>query len=352
LTEKTKTKTKKKEKKSHRLYLELLGIVALCFVLSFLLFLFLSFFTVAAVEEYCFYQDIPLTEDQLYHLDTTVLAAALIVAVIFFAVLFFALFGERLSYIRAITRGIDALGRGNLASPVPLMGNNELTELARSVNRLAESEQEIKRKERELAEEKEELIRALSHDIRTPLTSLMSYTELLARNPSPTLEELTRYFDLVGAKTEQIKHLTDILLDSAKCQTEELEDASLLFIQLADELEELLEGDFRVSVDLSALPRFKGRFDVREMRRVFDNLISNVQKYADSAEPVILRVALDENGLVITQRNTPKAEPLRAEGYRMGILSIRRIAQNYGGSVSVTQTESCFEITLTLSDIC
>lgn len=339
------------EKKSRRLWLEILGIFAVCFAISIVLYLFLSFFTVAIVEEICFQSDITLSEDQLHELDATVLVGALVVSVIFFAVLFFALFGERLAYIRTIISGVDALQRGELDHTVPLRGRNELTELAGSVNYLAATEKEIKQKEQKLAEEKEELIRALSHDIRTPLTSIMSYTELLANKKDLTPEELARYFELVGSKTAQIKHLTDILLDAGKRELESFEEASVLFMQLADEFEESLESDFKVETDLSALSHFAGSFDVREMQRVFDNLISNVQKYADPAAPVTLRISHGEQGIVLTQKNAVRAPQAPTESYRMGIHSVRRIAQNYGGSTDVRQTEQDFEITITLSNI-
>ena len=200
-------------------------------------------------------------------------------------------------------------------------------------------------------EEKEELIRALSHDIRTPLTSIMSYTELLASREDLTPEELARYFELVGSKTAQIKQLTDILLDAGKRELEDFEDARVLFLQLADEFEDALEGQFKAVTDLSVLPHFKGRFDVREMQRIFDNLISNVQKYADPTNPVTLCVSLGEQGLVIAQQNAVRAIGEPAESYRMGVHSMRRIAQNYGGSVQVNCTDTDFEIIITLSYI-
>ena len=340
-----------KHKKRGKLLHEALGLVAVCFLLSLLLYFFIAFVGTSVVEEYCFYNDIELDEMDLYQLDMTMLGVGFAVSAAFFVILFFALFGERLAYIRRITAGVDALRRGNFGEQVELSGNNELTELAEAINYLSQGEREIKEKEKRLSEEKEALIRTLSHDIRTPLTSVMSYTQWLAEKDTVTQEEAREYFSLVEKKTTQIKQLTDILLDGGRREPELLEDARLLFVQLADEFESELENDFTVKIDLSALPALSGRFDVREMQRIFDNLISNVKKYADAAQEVLLTISRTDAGLVIRQSNAVKKDAPTSDGYRMGLHSIRRVAQSYGGTAKVPRTDEQFEIVITLSHI-
>ena len=72
---------------------------------------------------------------------------------------------------------------------VPVEGNNELTQLAKSVNYLSQTQREVKQREQALSAEKEQFIRGLSHDIRTPLTSIMAYSELLAGEKAVAPEE-------------------------------------------------------------------------------------------------------------------------------------------------------------------
>ena len=338
-------------KKRRKLSLEILRVFAVCFVISLILFLFLSHFTIGVIEEYCFNNDIMLDDNDYYHLDRIVLSVSLVISVGFFVILFFSLFGERIVYIRTITEGIDAMQRGELGRKIPLNGNNELTQLAEAVNYLSESEQKIKEKEKRLSEEREELIRTLSHDIRTPLTSIMSYTELLAAKDSLTSEEQKEYMSLVSKKTAQIKELTDILLDGGRRETELFEDARLLFEQLIDEFESELEESFKLEVEPSHLPLFSGRFDIGELRRIFDNLISNIIKYAEPANAVKLSVSKTDVGIVIRQSNAVKKDRENSESYKMGINSIRRIAQNYGGTVNISEDDNTFEIIITLSNI-
>ncbi len=337
-------------KKRRKLSVEILVIVAICFALSMVLYLFLVYFAPRLVEEYCFFNDIVLDEFDLYRLDVTMYTTGVTVSVVFFIVMFFSLFGERLAYIRKITLGVDSLRNGNYGNRVELIGNNELTELAEAVNYLSQSERNVKEKEKRLNEEREELIRTLSHDIRTPLTSLMAYTELLAAKKSVTNEDYREYISLVSKKTAQIKELTDILLDGGRREVERFADARLLFEQLAEEFEDELGEDFPLSVSLPSVA-FQGRFDVGELRRIFDNLISNIGKYADPEKTVELSVTKTESGIVIHQANAVRQVGQPIESYRMGLNSIRRIAQNYGGTVEVSEADGQFEITVVLSDI-
>ena len=338
-------------RKRRKLFNELLALVCLCFALSLLLFIFVTTVGTAVVEEYCFQHDILLDELEWYSLDRTLRGLGFGVSAVFFLILFFALFAERLAYIRKITAGVDSLRNGQFGRLVALTGNNELTELAEAVNYLSESEQKIKEKEKRLYEEREELIRSLSHDIRTPLTSIMSYTQLLSAKESWTEEERREYLELVNRKTAQIKELTDILLDGGRRNVEYFEDARLLFEQLAGEFEEELEETFRLSVTLPAIAAFSANFDVGELRRIFDNLISNIHKYADPTDVVRLSLSKTNGGVVIRQSNTVKRDRSPSESYKMGLYSIRRIAQNYGGTTEVTEADGRFEIVITLSAI-
>ena len=339
-----------KTKKRRRLSVEILTIVAVCFALTLVLYLLLVYFAPRLVEEYCFFNDIELDEFDLYRLDVTMYTAGVAVSVCFFIIMFFAMFGERLAYIRKITAGVDALRNGHYGNRVELVGNNELTELAEAVNYLSESEQSIKEREKRLYTEREELIRTLSHDIRTPLTSIMAYTELLTAKEDASEGDYREYLSLVSKKTAQIKELTDILLDGGRREVECFEDARLLFEQLASEFEEELEEDFRLSVSLP-LNAFRGAYDTGELRRIFDNLISNIKKYADPAQEVALSVFQTDLGVTIRQTNAVRKDKKPSESYKMGLNSIRRIAQNYGGTVDLSEEDAKFEITVMLSDV-
>ena len=339
-----------KSNKRRKLSGEILGLLAVTLVLALILLQFLGIVARAMIDSFLFMRDIVLTEAQYAQLDDWVFHLSLLVSVAFFIILFLFLLGERLSYIREVLAGIDALRSGQEDYVVPLEGSNELTQLAEAVNYLSRTQREVKEQERVLNEEKEQFIRALSHDIRTPLTSIMAYSELLTGANTVDPQEQTRYLELIQHKAGQIKDMTDILLDGSKRNPEYFEDARLLIEQLTAEFEEVLEDGFSIEASLDC-PAFPGTFDVQELRRIFDNLVSNVQKYADPDRPVKISISLEGVQLLIRQENAVRERIAPADGYQIGLRSIQRIAQNYAGQVDVQKDDAAFAITITLSVI-
>ena len=339
-----------KSNKRRKLSSEILGLLAVTLVLALILLQFLGIVARAIIDSFLFMRDIVLTEAQYAQLDDWVFHLSLLVSVAFFIILFLFLLGERLSYIREVLAGIDALRSGQEDYVVPLEGSNELTQLAEAVNYLSRTQREVKEQERVLNEEKEQFIRALSHDIRTPLTSIMAYSELLTGANTVDPQEQTRYLELIQHKAGQIKDMTDILLDGSKRNPEYFEDARLLIEQLTAEFEEMLEDGFSIEASLDC-PAFPGTFDVQELRRIFDNLVSNVQKYADPDRPVKISISLEGVQLLIRQENAVRERIAPADGYQIGLRSIQRIAQNYAGQVDVQKEDAAFAITITLSVI-
>ena len=339
-----------KSNKRRKLSGEILGLLAVTLVLALILLQFLGIVARAMIDSFLFMRDIVLTEAQYAQLDDWVFHLSLLVSVAFFIILFLFLLGERLSYIREVLAGIDALRSGREDYVVPLEGSNELTQLAEAVNYLSRTQREVKEQERVLNEEKEQFIRALSHDIRTPLTSIMAYSELLTGANTVDPQEQTRYLELIQHKAGQIKDMTDILLDGSKRNLVYFEDARLLIEQLTAEFEEMLEDGFSIEASLDC-PAFPGTFDVQELRRIFDNLVSNVQKYADPDRPVKISISLEGVQLLIRQENAVRERIAPADGYQIGLRSIQRIAQNYAGQVDVQKDDAAFAITITLSVI-
>lgn len=342
--------TKTNAKKRRKLSREILGLLAVTFVIALFLLQLLGMAASAIIDSFLFMQDIVLTEAQYMQVDDWTFNLSLLVSVGFFVFLFLFLLGERLSYIRDILEGIDALQKGQENHVVPVEGDNELTQLAKAVNYLSQTQREVKKREQALLEEKDQFIRGLSHDIRTPLTSIMAYSELLTGQGDVSPEEQDRYLKLIHTKAGQIKDMTDILLDGSKRSPEYFENACLLMAQLAGEFESMLEDDFCVRTAL-ACPAFSATFDVQELRRIFDNLISNVQKYAAPDNPVMLSISAEDAQLIIRQENAVRKLDVPAEGYQIGLRSIQRIAQNYNGRVEVRQDAEMFAINIILSDI-
>ena len=157
-------------------------------------------------------------------------------------------------------------------------------------------------------------------------------------------EEIQTYMELVEQKSRQIKVLTDRLLDGGNRQLELIENGAFLMEQLVEEWSMELEDDFLLEIDMMQCPQFSGEVDIQELRRIFDNLASNIRKYAQPSETVILRILEKEGYVCIFQSNTCKILSKPVESNGIGVESIRKITANYGGSVEVTQTEEQFSI--------
>jgi len=344
-------KNSKKRIFSHQLSREILKIFGITLLISFFCFWILNEAANTVVLHYVESELLMLSENQLIDIQYGILGLSMLSGIILFIMLFLFLVGERLSYITEIVKGIDALGRHEWTYEIPLKGNNELTALATRVNELSKEEQAFQEKEKQMQDEKISLIRSLSHDIRTPLTSMMSYSELMKQKESLTMEEVKNYMELVEQKSQQIKVLTDRLLDGGNRRLEFIENGRFMMEQLVDEWEFELEEEYQCEIHLENCPQFSGEFDIEELRRIFDNLASNIRKYADDTEPVYLEITEKDGRACIHQSNVCKTLSMPVESTKIGIHSIRKIAAHYGGEVELSQTQHMFSIEIKLVEI-
>ncbi len=268
-------------------------------------------------------------------------------SVFLFVFLFLFLTGQKLLYLDDIIQGVEMLRANHMAHKVPIEGNNELTKLAESINYLARVERELKEKEEGLKAEREALIRSLSHDIRTPLTSILSYTEYLNKNSQNYPTEIRDYLSLMNKKGMQIKLLTNQLLDRSERKLIFIENGRFFIEQLAYDFEEMVGEDYPCEINIDQCPSFQGEYCIQDFQRISDNLISNIHKYAQEGEPVILRVYEENNYLVLCQKNQKKIPKTAIESYKIGLESIRRIVENFGGNIQVFDLENTFEIIIT-----
>ena len=338
-----------KEKKGSRLSREIAGMIIASAAVSFFLFLFLEVISNSIAMNYMDGNGIYLDEEAVGYLQVWVAGVSFAAAVIVFFVIFMFLLGQKFQYLKQIIEGVEALSKHRMDYQMPLEGNNELTELAAAINYLSETERTLKTKEQKLAEEREQFIRAMSHDIRTPLTSIISYSEIVGMNPDIKPEEIKRYADMVQKKAVQIRDLSGKLIQGADEGLVEITNGRLLMQQLAEEWLCDLEEDFECQIDYENCPDFSGRINVGDFKRIFDNLSSNIRKYADSKLPVNLVIDGEENMLEIRQSNMICILPSSEESHGIGLKSIRRIAENCGGSMEAGEREGTFFIKILFS---
>lgn len=337
------------EKKGSRLSREIAGMILISVAVALFLFLFLEVVSNSIALNYIDGKGIDITEDTMWYLQVWITGISFGASVIVFSALFMFQLGQKFQYLKKIIEGVDALREHGMDYEMPLEGNNELTELASAINYLSETERVLKQKEEKMTEDRERFIRAMSHDIRTPLTSIISYSEMAAENPDMSADEVKRYAGMVQKKAVQIRDLAGKLLQGADQGLVKIDNGRLLMQQLAEEWLCELEDDFDCRLDYKDCPDFAGRVNVGDIQRIFDNLSSNIKKYADPGMPVDLRIFEEDHVLVIWQGNTINRAATPAESYGIGLESIRRIAENCGGSVCVEKASGRFSIKICLS---
>lgn len=340
----------KTEKRKSRLSRELLGIITGSWAVSLFFFGFLRMTAGSLADRFLYEAGIEVSDYELRTLELWITGLSLAAAAVLFVVTALVLMGKKISYVNEIMAGVEAFRQKRFEGEVRLEGSNELTELASSINYLAETERELRERENQLAESKRQLIRSISHDIRTPLTSIISYTDLMKSRKDLTEEELHAYFELVSSKSEQIRWLSERLLDEDRRQREHVSDGRMLIEQLLMEWESVLEDEFELETDTSRLGAFSGDMVIGDIRRVFDNLASNVTKYADRAHPVRISVEVSEGKLLIRQSNhvlkQDDASPADSRG--IGLLSIDRIARDTGGEMESAGDDEIFIISISM----
>ena len=159
-----------------------------------------------------------------------------------------------------------------------------------------------------------ELITNVSHDIKTPLTSIVNYVDLLARE-EPENEKTREYVEVLQRQSARLKKLTDDLVEASKASTGNLPvsmerlELGVLLDQTAGEYGERLaekQLDLRVSKPEEPVTV---KADPRHLWRILDNLLNNVLKYAQPGTRVYLDLTREGGGAALSFRNI-SAQPL------------------------------------------
>lgn len=159
---------------------------------------------------------------------------------------------------------------------------------------------------------KTELITNVSHDIKTPLTSIINYAALIGNEKSEN-EKITEYSKVLLSQSERLKRLIEDLVEASKASTGNLDvnpvpcDASVFLIQAAGEYEDRLKSEDLQLVVKHPDSEIRIMADGRRMWRIFDNLTNNIYKYAQRGTRGYLSLERVDNKAVIVFKNTSSA---------------------------------------------
>ena len=198
----------------------------------------------------------------------------------------------------------------------------------------------------------------MSHDIRTPLTSLIGYLDIIESEKYESKEEEKRYIGACRDKAFQLKDMSDklfqyFLVFGSQSAEKNLEvyDAGILLQQIITEHSaELINYGFNVDMDYTIPEEIEIKADISGLRRLFDNIFSNVIKYADknSALRVSAKVDDEEDSITIRMMNAVLTESRLVESNKIGLKTCEKICQDMGGSFSYTDEGQVFTVRLTI----
>ena len=292
----------------------------------------------------------------------------------------FFLWGSRgiVKYIVQLSEEIQAMEGGDLDHPITVQGSDELTTLASSLDsmRLTLRQQhedaalrqrpdtgllaglwEFPHVEGELDEaaaaaKVKNLITEMSHDLRTPLTTLLLYTEILRHRKYETTAQAEDYLAKIDTKARQLKQLSDNLFEYALVtrDTVAVLDPPARFSQIFEEpltemVGELQERGFACALELG---EEDDTLTVKEqyVRRILDNITSNLLKYADPAQDISVRFVKENGKAGLAFENAVLPGQHRTDSTKVGLTSIETMMEKMHAVCRIKQSGERFCITL------
>lgn len=272
-----------------------------------------------------------------------------------FAVLSFVLFfyfGIRriTNRVTLLTNEIEIIGAGTPDVLITDQGSDELGRLSREINALID-ELSSKNKQLMLSEDAlKDLVTSLAHDLRTPLTSLIGYLTLIKLENDP--KEIKKLACRSEQKALQIKSISDELfslfstlslnedseLPMEKVYVQDFIDGTIKSFQ-----DDLKMKDFQVEIHRNYIKEDRfASLNFYYIERLFENIISNIRKYADPKETVHINIELDYQWCTIEIINTVSFENITDQASGFGLLSCKKILGIHKGKFETEQSGKKF----------
>lgn len=296
--------------------------------------------------------DVIITGAYTYQLYNYTMIGELVVS--FFLFLSFVLLGIRrkMDYIRKLSDEIEILEGGSLDYKITVKGKDEIAALAEGLDSMRLSFGRLIRQEADMVRENQRIVTEMSHDLRTPITSIMLYTEILKKNKNTNDEQAKEYLDKIDEKAYRMKQLADHLIEYSliagekEIELEEPEQFEVLFYDLFSEICSYLEEKgFHVSVQVEWFDSLH-RISTDYVIRILENVTSNIVKYADPSVPVNIISVEEGNMSGFRFENSVRLMDEKEESTGIGIQNIKNMIKKMGGNCFVEEEGERFSLVL------
>lgn len=224
-----------------------------------------------------------------------------VISISLFLLLSFFMLMQLFSYMKVIGNGVEIIAESDLLYKIPIKGNNELSQLARGINEMGERLRLKNEAEKRSEQNQRMLITNMSHDLRTPLTSMIGYVGLIKQSTEED-SKVHEYAEIAEKNSLRLEKLINDLFMYTKLISRDIKlnmakvNINLLISQIV-ELE---------NVKISFVPCEQKLFvvvDVDKFQRIIDNLLDNVRKYGAKDFPAQITTCLKDSRVMIQIKN-------------------------------------------------
>ena len=310
----------------------------------------------------------------IYDSDTVIVLGYVMLGIMVFSVTFLLLQERSMAYIGKISDAVRDISEGDLNTTIEVVGDDEFSAMAANLNKMVEEIRQLMDKEREAERTKNELITNVAHDLRTPLTSIIGYLEILSGKSAPLTPEMqTKYIDIAYSKSKRLEKLIEDLFGFTKLNYGRI-SMRVTKVDIIKLLGQLLEESYPnfsnkgLSYELqSNVPAKVILADGNLLARLFDNLINNAIKYGAEGKRILVKVhaaaetvqvSVTNYGYVIPPEELPlifdkfyRVEQSRSThtgGTGLGLAIVKNIVDMHGGDITVKSDLNGTVFTVTL----
>ncbi|MCS0653620.1 HAMP domain-containing sensor histidine kinase [Cytobacillus firmus] len=277
---------------------------------------------------------------------------------------------RRVGYFNRIVETANELASGHMGQDLPVKGKGVLASLAGNMNVLKQGVKTSLSEQAKSERLKTELITNVSHDLRTPLTSIITYTELL-KSGEVSEDDRSAYLEIIDRKSKRLKVLIDDLFEVSKMATgnielrkERVDLVQLLQQALAEHDNAIRDSNLQFRVTKPDHPAI-ANVDGQKLWRVFDNLIGNILKYSLEHSRVYIALAKVKGQAVITFKNVSKYElddqseelyerfkrgdkSRHTDGSGLGLAIAKSIIDLHEGNLEIDTDGDLFKVSISL----
>ena len=248
-----------------------------------------------------------VTENYLLAMNMIYIVVLLGIAV--FLLVFTLFVNKKVKYIKFLSSEVKVIKDEDFGKTIEVRGQDELAELCSSINNMSLELREKIDNEKKIEQNKNELITNVSHDLRTPLTSILGYVDLLKQNGFEDKEKFVEYISIIDERSKSLNTLINELFEYTKLNSHDIKlnystvDICSLVEQLSGEyslifkkeglelISEIPEEDIFVDIDIQMIVR------------ALENLLINAKKYSVRNSQVLVKLLQESNDIVISVEN-------------------------------------------------